>query len=63
MGCGCNKKAPAAKLSWVVDLAGTDKVFPDGSTKKTFVAAGEAAVAIARLGLTGKVRPRPASGG
>lgn len=63
MGCGCNKKSTAAKLSWTVDLAGTGKVFPDGTIKKTYATASEASLAIARVGLTGKVRPRPASAG
>lgn len=61
MGCNCNKGASAAKLSWTVDLAGTNKTFTDNSTKKTFALASEANAAIANLGLTGKVRPKPAT--
>lgn len=61
MGCNCNKGATAAKLAWVVDLAGTGKTFGDNSTKKTFALASEANAAIQTLGLTGKVRPKPAT--
>lgn len=61
MGCGCNKKSTTAKLSWTVDLNGSGKVFPDGTVKKTYATASEASVAIARLGLTGKVRAKPAT--
>lgn len=64
MGCGCGgKSSTAAKLSWTVDLTGTGKVFGDGTTKKTYATVSEASVAIARLGLTGTVRPKPASAG
>lgn len=62
MGCGCNKGGKAAaKLSWVVDLAGTGKVFADGTSKKTYALASEANGVIASLGLAGKVRPRPST--
>lgn len=61
MGCGCGKSSTAAKLSWSVDLAGTGKTFDDGTTKKNFTLASEAATAIARLGLSGTVRPKPTS--
>lgn len=62
MGCGCNKgKNQLAKLSWTVDLTGTGKVFADGTVKKTFATASEGSIAIARLGLTGRVRPKPAT--
>jgi hypothetical protein len=61
MGCGCNKGKNAAKLSWTVDLSGTDKTFSDGSKKRTFVLASEANQAIAKLGLSGKIRPRPST--
>lgn len=61
MGCNCGGgKRAASSLQWTVDLAGQNKTFPDGSTKKTFATAGEANSAIVRLGLIGKVRPRPA---
>lgn len=46
-------------MAFTVDLAGTGKVFADGSQKKTFATASEGSIAIARLGLTGKVRPKP----
>jgi hypothetical protein len=61
MGCGCNKGNAAAKktMRWSVDLTGTGKKFDDGTTSKTYALASEAATAIAKLGLTGKVRPRP----
>lgn len=59
MGCGCNKNKAQQALKWTVDLAGTGKVFADSTTKKTFATASEAAVQIAKLGLTGKVRPKP----
>lgn len=58
MGCGCNK-GTNTKLSWSVDLAGTGRVFGDGTTKKTFAVVGDANSAIAQLGLTGQVRPKP----
>jgi hypothetical protein len=61
MGCGCNKGKTAKKLSWTVDLTGTGQKFDDGSVKKNFTLASEAASAIAKLGLTGKVRPKPTS--
>jgi len=61
MGCGCGNKSTAAKLSWSVDLQGTGKTFSDGTTSKKFALASEAATEIAKLGLTGKVRPRPTS--
>lgn len=61
MGCGCNKNKTAQKLSWSVDLTGTGQKFEDGSVKKNFTLASEAATAIARLGLTGKIRPKPSS--
>lgn len=60
MGCGCaGKGKSSAKLSWKVDLNGTGKTFDDGTKAKTFALASEAASAIAKLGLTGKVRARP----
>lgn len=64
MGCNCGKGngTANAKLSWTVDLSGTGKKFDDGTTKKNFVMASEAATAIAKLGLTGKVRPKPTAG-
>lgn len=61
MGCGCNKGKNTAKLQWTVDLSGTGKKFDDGSIKKTYPLASEAASAISKLGLTGKVRPKPVS--
>lgn len=62
MGCNCGGGSKSAsKLSWTVDLAGTGKTFTDLSTKKTFALAGEANAAIAALGLTGTVRPKPAT--
>lgn len=62
MGCGCGKSGTAAKkLTWSVDLAGTSKTFPDGTTKKNYALASEANSAIVALGLAGKVRPRPAT--
>lgn len=60
--CGGGNKSATAKLSWTVDLAGTDKSFADGTTKKKFALASEAATAISNLGLAGKVRPRPTAG-
>lgn len=62
MGCGCNKgKSPGTSLSWTVNLAGTGKTFDDGSLIKTYSLAGEANLAIAKLGLSGRVRPTPAT--
>jgi hypothetical protein len=61
VGCGCNKGASASKLSWTVDLAGTGRIFADGTTKKTYSLVGDANSAIAQLGLTGSVRPKPAT--
>lgn len=63
MGCGCGgaKKSQAANLQWTVDVAGTGKTFDGGKTKMTFATPGEANAAIVRLGLVGKVRPRPAT--
>jgi hypothetical protein len=64
MGCNCNKGASASKLSWTVDLtvpAADGKVFADGTKKKTYSLASEANSAIAQLGLTGKIRPTPAT--
>jgi hypothetical protein len=63
MACGCNKGAASApnRLSWTVDLAGQDKLFEDGKNKKTFATVAEANLAIAKLGLQGKVRPKPAT--
>lgn len=61
MACGCQGGKAAQKLSWTVDLSGTGKTFPDGTLMKTYALAGEANSAIATLGLTGRVRPKPAS--
>lgn len=64
MACGCGKKSSTPSLGWTVDLSGqAGKHFADGSTKKTFVSVGEANIEIAKLGLGGKVRPRPAVSG
>ncbi len=66
MGCNCGKKASAQSLGWTVDLnvaAAGGKSFTDGTKKKTFVSVGEANIEIAKLGLGGKVRPRPAVAG
>lgn len=62
MSCNCGGKSNStAKLSWTVDLAGTGKSFDDGTTKKKFAMASEAATAIAKLGLSNSVRPKPTS--
>lgn len=61
VGCGCQGGKTTQKLSWTVDLAGTGKTFPDGTTAKTYSLAGEANAAINSLGLTGRLRPKPAS--
>jgi hypothetical protein len=61
MGCGCNKNVAAQPaMGWQVDLTGTGKTFADGSTRKVYPIVSEANLAIAKLGLQGKVRPRPA---
>lgn len=60
MACGCQGGKTTAKMSWTVDLSGTGKTFPDGTLLKTYALAGEANAAIASLGLTGRVRPKPA---
>lgn len=60
MGCNCGQKKAANTLGWTVDLAGMGKTFVDGSTKKVFATVGESNLAVARLGLSGKVKPRPA---
>lgn len=61
MACGCQGGKTTQKLSWTVDLSGTGKTFPDGTLMKTYSLAGEANSAIAGLGLTGRIRPKPAS--
>lgn len=59
-GCGCGGKGKAsAALKWEVNLASSGRVFGDGTNKKVFATAQEANIAIANVGLTGKVRPRP----
>lgn len=60
MGCNCGKKTPVNMLGWTVDLSGTGQTFVDGKSKSVFSTVGEANIAVARLGLSGKVRPRPA---
>lgn len=60
MGCGCGKKTPVNTMGWTVDLAGNG-TFPDGKSKAVFATIGEANIAVARLGLSGKIRPRPAT--
>lgn len=60
--CGGGNKTATAKLSWTVDLAGTGKTFDDGTTKKKFAMASEAAMAISKLGLAGKIKPKPTAG-
>lgn len=61
MACGCQGGKTTAKLSWKVDLTGSGKAFPDGTFIKTYSLANEANAAIAQLGLTGRVRPTPAT--
>lgn len=65
IACGCQGSGAAAKkLSWTVNLnvpAAAGKRFPDGTTSKTYTLASEANAAIAQLGLTGNVRPTPAT--
>lgn len=63
MGCGgCNGGSTSgSKLSWTVDLAGTGRVFGDGTTQKTYALVGDANNAIQQLGLVGSVRPKPAT--
>ncbi len=64
MGCNCGKKAGAQTLGWTVDLNTPNaggKSFQDGTKKKTYVSVGEANIEIAKLGLGGKIRPRPAT--
>lgn len=61
MGCNCGGNKSTSTLRWAVDLAGTDKVFGDGTKKKIYALASEANSAIAQLGLTGQIRPVPAS--
>lgn len=63
IACGCGKKSGTPSLGWTVDLTGKAKNFSDGSIKKTFATVGEANIEIAKLGLGGKVRPRPAVSG
>jgi hypothetical protein len=59
VGCNCGGSGQSAKLSWSVDLAGTGRVFGDGTTKKTYALVGDANSAIAQLGLTGTIVPKP----
>lgn len=59
IGCNCGKKVPVNTMGWTVDLAG-QATFPDGKGKAVFATIGEANIAIARLGLSGKIRPRAA---
>lgn len=59
MACGC-QGGTAAKSAWKVDLTMTGKVFPDGSSVKTYALATEAMAAINALGLSGSLRPVPA---
>lgn len=62
MGCNCGKKSSSAQsLGWTVDLVSVTKRFDDGSSKKTYATLSEAQGIIAKLGLIGKVRPRPAT--
>lgn len=64
MGCNCGGKksgAAAPRLSWSVDLTGTDKTFGDGTIKKTYSTIAEANTALAGLSLVGTVRPKPAA--
>lgn len=64
MGCGCGSSKVQPQLRWTVDLsvpAADGKTFPDGTNKKTFTTPGDANLAVAKLGLSGKVRPRPAT--
>lgn len=61
MACGCQGGKVTQKLSWTVDLTGTGKVFGDGTTTKTYSLANEANAAIASLGLTGRIRPKPSA--
>ena len=61
MACGCQGGGTTSKLSWTVDLTGTGKRFADGTYIKTYSLANEANSAIAQLGLTGQIRPKPAT--
>lgn len=61
MGCNCGGSTSASKLSWTVDLAGTGRIFGDGTTQKTYALVGDANNAIDQLGLKGTVRPKPAT--
>lgn len=61
IGCNCGGSTSASKLSWTVDLAGTGRIFGDGTTKKTYALVGDANNAIQQLGLVGTVRPKPAT--
>ncbi len=64
MGCNCGKKAGSPSLGWTVDLTSQQgRTFQDGSKIKTFATVGEANIEVAKLGLGGKVRPRPARSG
>lgn len=65
IACNCGGAKSAAKLSWTVDLnvpAAMGKRFSDGTTTKTYALASEANAAIQTLGLTGVLRPKPATG-
>lgn len=61
MGCNCGGAKTASTMSWQVDIAGTGKTFTDLTTSKTYKMASEANAAIAALGLTGSIRPKPVS--
>lgn len=65
MGCNCGGNKSTSTLRWTVDLtvpAAQGKIFGDGTRIKTYALASEANSAIAQLGLTGQLRPVPASG-
>ena len=61
MACGCSGNKNRATMQWSVDVSGTGKTFEGGKTRMVYATPGEANAAIVKLGLVGKVRPRPAT--
>lgn len=59
IGCNCGGSSSSSKLTWNVDLAGTGRVFGDGTTSKTYALVGDANNAIQQLGLVGTIVPKP----
>lgn len=63
MGCHSCGGGTVAATRWTVDLSGTDVKFADGSVRKVYMTVSDANAAVQKLGLSGIVKPRPATAG